>query len=430
MNENYYFLKNIISSKNYNVYLVGGAVRDLISKGEIHDYDLASDIPFDELAKIYNINYFKENDNRNTISLLIDDSVIEITALKGKTIEEDLSKRDFTINAIAIDSDFNIIDPYKGVSDINNKVIRVVDETGEGFVKDPLRILRAVRFSATKGYEIDDNTKELMNKQKDKLDSVASERILNELSQLLSVDEPGKIIFENKEIIFKIIPELKETLDFNQYNDYHIYDVFRHILKVVDTTPNDLNLRYAALFHDIGKPRSFFKDENGIGHFYGHSEISRDIFDKFADKYKVPKYNKAIIDKLILFHDRKISTKNISIKRFLHSFGADEYEINLLFLLKRADILSQNPEYNNRLEALDYLENKCINIINADPVLRIADLDINGRDLLELGFVGEEIGLMLNLLLEKVINEELANNREELLRFIEENKIEQNKRTK
>ena len=151
-------IMNYISSKNYNVYLIGGAVRDLISNKEIHDYDLATDIPFEELTKKYDIKPFKENNNRNTVLLKDGDIEIELTALKGKDIYEDLSKRDFTINAIAIDSKMNVIDPYNGFKDIRNKNIRVIDEDGSGFIKDPLRILRAIRFSATKEFNIEDNT--------------------------------------------------------------------------------------------------------------------------------------------------------------------------------------------------------------------------------------------------------------------------------
>lgn len=173
----------------------------------------------------------------------------------------------------------------------------------------------------------------------------------NLIYTLLS-EKPSFYISKNEEQLFKLIPELKVCKGFNQNNDWHIYDVYNHTLSVIDNVSPNIYLRLAALFHDIGKPLSYTEDENGVGHFYGHWIKSKEIFDKYADKYNLDDYTKSIVSNLILYHDIRIpKLSENEIDELLNIFEPNEIE--MLFELKRADLLSQNSKYHYLLD--DYI---------------------------------------------------------------------------
>lgn len=395
-------LMTIIHNANYECYLVGGAVRDLILGIDNKDFDLCTNMLLGELKLLIpSISIMKENNHRNTAIIRNKEYDYEISSYRGNSIEEDLSNRDFKINALALDINGNLIDPYNGLEDIKNKKISLIKD--DAFIRDPLRILRAIRIANKYNFDIDDNTLQQMDKYKDLLDEVAKERIYEELKKILVFNNISDILLKHKNIFFKIIPNLEKCDGFNQYNDYHIYDVFNHILEVIRNTSNNLELRLATLFHDLGKPDKFFKDEKGVGHFYGHALVSADIFKGFANTYKIDNKTKNNVYKLIKYHDDMLSSKPNKIYNFYKEFGYEN--IDLLFELKRADALGQNPKYLNRLEEYDTFYKEYIRVKDI-----IINIDYDGSKLVELGISGKDIGNILDDITSMIVSGNLENN--------------------
>lgn len=407
-----------IIAKGYEVYIVGGYVRDYLLNIKSDDYDLATNMPLDKLKEIYpKLHIMKENNHRNTSVLHINNKKIEISSFKGKNIKEDLQNRDYTINAMALDINKKIIDIYGGQEDLNNKILKLVKDDGSGIDYDPIRILRAIRLALTHNFKIDMQTKNILLAKKDLLNTVAKERILSEFLKIICCDKASSYIDEYKEIFFIIIPELKEIYHFEQHNEYHIYDVFYHTLKVLENVENNKYLRLAAIFHDIGKPEKFFIDEKNVGHFYGHWESSARIFKDFCKTYKIDHLTEEIVTMLIINHDRSLPVKKKSIIKFLQEFNP--VYLDLLVKIKEADILAQNPKFaSERLKELKENTKRIQEVIEEKPVLTTKDILISGKELLKLGYQGKEIGKIKNMLLELINNEKLTNNPEAIINYL------------
>ena len=402
-----------INEHGYEAYLVGGAVRDAILYQPNKDFDLCTNMPLAKIKELYpNFHMMKPNNHRNTGVMRLDNLEIEISEFKGNTIAEDLHNRDFTINAMALDKNGTLIDPYNGLQSLKNKTISLIDKQGTALTEDPLRILRAIRIAARMNFEIDSNCRAEMEFKKKLLSNVAVERIYRELIQILISDNPSHYIRENKQIFFEILPELKTMYGFEQNNPWHIYDVFEHTLKVLENTDKNIFLRFAALFHDIGKPAKYFTDDKGIGHFYNHQYKSEEIFLSIATRLKMDNKTRDIVSKLIRQHDMKLSIKSEKIYEFLKQHGFD-YTL-LLFSLKRADNLGQNPEKTKEvLEELSVQEE-----LYKQHILRFNNLQINGSKLVELGYSGKRIKLILNDVTQKVVTQELPNDEQTIMEYI------------
>lgn len=414
-------LMSTIINKGYEVYIVGGYVRDYLLNIPNDDYDLTTNMPLEDLKEYYpNLHIMKENNHRITSILHINNLKIEISLFKGINIQEDLHNRDFTINALALDINNNIIDINNYREDLNNKKLKLVKADGSGLDFDPLRILRAIRLSLSHNLFIDQNTKEIIISKRNLLNTIAKERIYNEIIKILKYKESTKYIDEYKEIFFILIPELKKTYKFNQHNKYHIYDVFYHTLKVIDGVENNKNLKLAALFHDLGKPKMYTIDKYGEGHFYGHWEESNNIFKRFCKNYKVDKKTEKIVSLLILNHDREIPSKRSSMIKYLQEFN--HTNLNLLFKLQKADILAQNPLYHKELlKKLAEGKNRLEKLQDEKPVLSIKELAITGNDLIQLGYHDKEIGIIKEKILMEVINNQLNNDKESIIKYINNN---------
>ena len=402
----------LIIDNHYECYLVGGAVRDYLIGVDNKDFDFCTNISFDKLKELIpNIIVMKENNHRNTAIIRNNGIDIEFSTYRGKDLKEDLFNRDFTMNAIAVDVDGNIIDYYKGMNSIDNETIALVDPLGAGFVNDPLRILRAIRLALKYHFKIDFNTKRQMIDKKRLLNDVAPERVFEEFKKIIISDNVDRYMDEYREIFFEIIPELKECDNFNQRNDYHIYDVYTHTINVVKNTPKNLYLRLASIFHDIGKPRVFELDEEKVGHFLGHANISNDIFCAFANKYKLDNKTKKIVSDLVLYHENDLSIKNNKIYNFYKKF--DMNRIEMLFDLKMADVMSQNPEYMNRIEKLKEIEFKYIMVRD-----KYNSITYSGDNLISLGYSGRVIGLILDDVKRQIINNVIDNDIESINKYV------------
>lgn len=407
-----------INKLGYDAYLVGGSVRDSIIDRKNNDYDICTNMPLEVLNSIIpSFIVMKENNNRNTGIISLNGYNIEISSYKGETILDDLKERDFTMNAIAVDKTGYIIDPFDGILDIKNKTIKLIKKDGMGFLKDPLRIMRAIRLAGQLNFEIDDDCLKEMEKKKVLLDYVKEERIYSELKKILLLDKPSIVLRKYKNILFQILPELKPMDSFEQNNPHHTYNVFEHTMLVLDSTEANLLLRLTALFHDAGKPKSYIKDEKGIGHFYGHPLVSDQLFKECSKRLKIDKKTVAIVSKLIRFHDDAFGLKEKSIKKLLLKFNEDE--LKLLFKIKAADIMGRNPEdIEKDLKSLEQVQQVYLDYLKTNPCLNVKDLKINGDNLIQLGFNGKIIGDILNDLFTKVFDGSLKNDEKELEEYI------------
>lgn len=237
---------------------------------------------------------------------------------------------------------------------------------------------------------------------------------MKNLKKIIVSNNVDKYMDEYREIFFEIIPELKECNGFNQHNDYHIYDVYTHTINVVKNAPKNIYIRLASIFHDIGKPRAFKLDENQVGHFLGHANISNDIFKNFADKYKLDNKTKMIVSNLVLYHEDDLSSKNNKIYNFYKKFNMNRIE--MLFDLKRADIMSQNQKYIARIEYINKLEEKYVAIRD-----KYNSITYSGDDLISLGYTGKTIGLILDDVKRQIINNRLDADTESINKYVLKN---------
>ena len=410
----------------YECYLVGGCVRDTLLGLDVKDYDLTTNCDSSTLKSIF-ADYSIINNNgekHNTITLHIGDDNVEITSYKHNadeenSIENDLMHRDLTINAMAYSD--RIVDLVGGYDDLKNKIIRAPGNPADRIKEDPLRILRALRFSSRLGFEIEEETSISIHEYKELLSNVSSERIKSELDGILAGDNVKKVLNEYKDVIFTIIPELKVTDGFDQENPYHNNSLYDHIVNVcgnvysnANATVNTIVLtRTAALLHDIAKPLCFTLDDNDIGHFYGHAEKGASIALEVMKRLRYSNDEIEKIQYLIMKHDATINLTKKSIRKNLsHAPNQNEEIFFMLLELMNADKLDHT---SYELIDLDEVKNIVKQIKEDNECLKLADLSVDGYDIMKLGFRGKEVGLVLNHLLEAVIDERIDNEKSELL---------------
>jgi tRNA nucleotidyltransferase (CCA-adding enzyme) len=332
------------------------------------------------------------------------------TVIFTSSLERDLSRRDFTVNAIAYNRKKGFVDFFGGIEDIENQIISCVGDPVKRFEEDGLRILRALRFASVLNFSIKEDTASAVKYKRWLLANIAVERISAEFSKLLCGGGAEVILAGYTKTVGVFLPEILPMQNFRQNNDHHIYDVLKHTLKVVANVPPRLNLRLAALLHDIAKPQTYSWDGNGVGHFYGHqekgAEMSWDILTRLRYDNKI----RENVCKLVEYHDMKIDCDTVTVKRWLNKIPENVFRD--LLLLKRADILAQNPKYLFRLEEIDRLEEILNEILAEKQCFSLKDLAVSGDDImgLEIG-QGSRVGKVLNTLLNMVIDEEIVNNR-------------------
>ncbi len=434
------YLIDLIEKAGFEAYQVGGCVRDFLMNKECNDIDIttsAKPLELEEILKNNNIKFVETGLKHGTVTAVFDSDNFEITTYRSdgeysdsrhpesvtfvNKIDDDLSRRDFTINAIAYNPNKNeTVDLFGGREDIENRVIKAVGDADKRFNEDALRIMRAIRFASTLSFDIEENTKNAIFKNKELLRNVASERIFTELTKLLMGDNVFSVLCEYKEVIAVIIPELVPTFTCEQNTVWHLYDVYTHIAKTVEMSPKIPELRLIMLLHDIGKPSAKTTDENGVDHFKGHQKISAQISGPILKRFKV---SNEIYDRVMLIipiHDIHIGRDKKNIKKWLSKLG--EQGMRDLIAVKRADKLGQNPaKTSEELANLDVTEKYLDEIINSKEPYQIKDLKINGFDLMNLGYKGKEIGETLNLVLQKVIDNELENVKESEIEFVKNN---------
>lgn len=423
----------ILNDSGYSAYIVGGAVRDYVMGKVPHDFDITTSATPEEIKKaFFDYRTIETGIKHGTVTVIIDSMPFEITTYRidggytdkrrpdkvqfSDNLKDDLSRRDFTCNALAFNPDIGVVDEYGGTDDINNKVIRCVGEADKRFNEDALRIMRALRFASVLGFSIERNTAISIKKNYHLLKYVSAERLFSELLKLLSGDNVYDVLLTYSEVFFFIMPELYRMKDCEQLNKYHIYDVWEHTVKAVASIRNDPELRLAMLIHDSGKPSVKFRGEDGYDHFHGHPDVSAELAMQILNRFKASNQIKNHIVSLVKYHEFRphLVSKNI-YKKYIGILGIDL--INELFEIRVADSLAQNPFYLK--SSLDSIETgRCIvnNLVAEGSCFTLKDLKINGNDLMGLGFDSSpELGLILSGLLDDVIENKVKNERTALL---------------
>lgn len=429
------FIINTFYKNNYEAYMVGGCVRDSILGNEPKDYDITTSSKPDNTILLFN-KTIPTGLKHGTVTVLINNNPYEVTTFRTDgtyldnrrpssvnfvtDIKDDLSRRDFTINALAYNEVTGLIDYYNGVNDIENKIIRCVGDPDKRFKEDALRMLRAIRFSCQLSFDIEINTLNAIKRNYLLISNISNERIRDELCKILISTNPSKGIELLKEtkLLEIILPDINALVNFSPKCTNHNRNVFLHTLKVIDNTENNLILRLSALFHDVGKINTLTPFNNGSFYgFPGHCIEGSIMTKKILSNLRFDNNTIKIVCKLIEHHlvlNVNTMPTKYEVKKLLNSVGKDN--MHLLFELQRADINSlNNPE--PFLKKVSYTEDLVNRIIRNNEPLVIKDLDITGEALITTLKVppGKLIGEVLNHLLEKVLEDPTLNSKEVLL---------------
>ena len=412
-------------------YIVGGAIRDILLGLKPKDVDFATNLPYETLKTLFSEYTPKETGKSfGVLRIRINDIDYEIAKFRediyGKEekvtfvdeIKNDLVRRDFTINAMAYNETEGIIDLYNGQKDIENKVINFVRNAEERIIEDPLRTLRAFRFMSKFNFSLSKNTIEAIKNQKSLLKNIPEERITIEFSKLLLGENIKNTLTLMKDtgVLEIIIPEIKATYDFNQCNPHHNLDLFNHIINVVSRVPADLELRYSALLHDIAKPIVQTFDEKGIAHYKTHEIVGADMARDILTRMKLPV--KLINTVVEIIKKHMILYKDVTDKKFNKLLSEMGYN-NLWRLIEHS--IADNSSKNNEVVSTENdFHERLKRAVEKQMQVTVNDLAVNGKDLMELGFNGKEIGEIKRELLDKYLSEEIQNKKEKMLNYVKE----------
>lgn len=423
----------ILLKNGFEAFVVGGYVRDVIMGKDSNDVDITTNaLPLQIENCFSSYRVIETGIKHGTVTVIINKQPVEITTYRKEStysdnrhpdkvefctaLESDLSRRDFTVNALAYNHETGIVDMFSGRKDIENKIIRAIGNAKERFNEDSLRILRALRFSSVLGFEIEKGTSAAIHECKDLIKNVANERIATELRKMLCGKNIKKILLDYFDVFEIILPELKDTKGFLQHNFHHKYDVYEHIATVVENAPATDYMRLAALFHDCAKPECFSLDENGVGHFYSHASKSAESAKEALKRLRFDNQTVKRVETLVKQHDSPIEEKSGIIKRKLNKFG--EEMLFDLIALQRADTLGLADEFHSRLSHFERLHSLTAEILSERQCFSVKDLAINGNDIKLLGFSGREIGFILESLVSAVIDSKVNNEKDELLNYV------------
>lgn len=423
------FIIDELHKHNEEAYAVGGCIRDSILNRNPNDWDITTSCMPNTV-----ISYFTKTIptglKHGTVTVMIDDNSYEVTTFRVdgeykdnrhpdsvsfvSNVREDLKRRDFTINAMAYNNEKGLLDYFNGIDDLNNKVIRTVGCANERFNEDALRMMRAVRFAAQLNFVIDDDVVKAIKELSSNIKDVSIERIRSEFDKILVSNSDYVVNLMNLGLLECFMKEVCDLNNCSQNHPRHIYNVFNHTIIALRNVPNKLTLKLAMLLHDTGKVKCKITDENGVDHFYKHALVSTDIALEVLKRMKYD--NKTINDVILLvkYHDAEINTSK-AIRKMLKRIGSELFE-DLLYI-KKGDLLGQNPVYHEEgLNMLNDISEKYHEIISKKQCFNIKDLEISGKDLIEIGVKeGKNIGIILNYLLEKVLDEPSLNNKDNLL---------------
>lgn len=433
--ENAEWIIRELMAHGFEAYAVGGCVRDSVLGRKPEDWDITTSARPEQVKQIFH-RTVDTGIEHGTVTVLIDKESYEVTTYRvdgeyedhrhpkevtfTASLEEDLKRRDFTINAMAYNPQTGLVDIFEGIDDLNKKIIRCVGNPRERFDEDALRILRAIRFSAQLGFEIDDMTKEAMTEKAEALRDVSAERIRVELVKLLVSKHPEKIREAQRLGLTKVVlPEYDTIVGVEQHTPNHIYDVEEHTIRALQNVEADPILRLTMLLHDFGKP-IVKKQDDGRDIFYKHPEVSAAMCKGILKRLKFDNYTLERVCRLVKWHGLKYLPNEISVRRALNRVGQDIFDA--FIKVQRADISAKNPKVvPEKLALLEEKEAICHRVIERGDCFEVKMLAVNGRDLIESGIKpGPLLGAVLEQLVEWVIDDPERNRKELLLEKAQE----------
>jgi len=420
-----------IEAAGYEAYAVGGCVRDLLINTVPDDWDITTSAKPEEIKRLFR-RTIDTGLEHGTVTIMIEDTGYEVTTYRidgayndyrrpegvhfTNELLEDLKRRDFTINAMAYNSSKGIIDAFDGIKDLKEGIIRCVGSPKERFNEDALRMLRAIRFAARFGFDIEAETVLAIKENAHLIKNISVERIQVELTKTLTSDHPEYIdLLHRFGLLTYVMPEYEAIVGVTQENPHHIFTVDQHTIEAMKHIRPIKVLRWTMLCHDLGKAYTKTIDEDGVAHFYNHViksiELARGIFNRL--KFDNDTKHKCL--KLIEYHDYRIPAEMKAVRKLLAYIGEDLFHDYIE--VRKADILAQNPEYlEEQLVNLDDIVTCYNQVIAENQCFQIKDLAISGHDLLELGLKqGKEIGITLKILLNEIIEEPELNTKAYLI---------------
>lgn len=428
-------IKNL-QRHGYDAYAVGGCVRDSILNRKPEDWDITTSAKPEQVKRIFR-RTVDTGIEHGTVTVLIGKDGFEVTTYRvdglyedgrhpkevtfTSRLEEDLKRRDFTINAMAYNDDERLVDAFGGMRDLNYHLIRCVGDPRERFSEDALRILRAVRFSAQLAFPIEPETAEAIKSLAPNLEKISAERIQTELVKLLVSDHPERIQDACELGITKVIlPEWDAMVGVKQKTPHHKYDVAAHTLHALRNVKNDKVLRLTMLFHDMGKPVMKTTDENGRDHFKGHAIASEEIARTVMKRLKFDNDTLRKVTKLVAYHDYRMEPTGANVRRAMHLIGVELFPYYLAVRL--ADTKAQSAyKRREKLENIIQIRELYQNALRNRECVDLKDLAVTGTDLIHLGMTpGKELGTVLNELLDVVIEDPAWNQKEKLCDYVKE----------
>ena len=430
-----------LEQAGYSAYAVGGCVRDTLLSLHPHDWDLCTSARPEEMQAVFRGERLAETGLKHgTLTVVIDHHPYEITTFRTdgtytdhrhpdsvtfvEDVSGDLSRRDFTVNAMAYSPRTGLVDLFGGRRDLENRVIRCVGTPADRFREDALRILRALRFASAYDFTLEAETDKALRLLAPTLKTVAAERIQAELLKLLCGPGAGRILRAYPDVLTVIIPEIGPMVGYDQRNHHHHFDLWEHTVQAVENMPAEPDLRLTMLLHDTGKPAVCTVDDRGEAHYRGHQAASAVIAERVTDDLRCDRKTRDRVIRLVRYHDIPLRTDSGAVNldrsfllRRLNRFGEEDFRA--LILIHRADRIAtghsprerEDRRMAERIAALDAL-------LAEKPCFTLKDLAVNGNDLQAMGLKGPAVGDALKQLLEAVMDGKISNEKAQLNDFV------------
>ncbi|SHK19636.1 CCA tRNA nucleotidyltransferase [Hespellia stercorisuis] len=427
------FIITNLQLHGFEAYIVGGCVRDSVLGRVPKDWDITTSATPEKVKKIFR-HTIDTGIEHGTVTVMVGKEGFEVTTYRidgeyednrhpkevvfTRSLEEDLKRRDFTINAMAYNDMERLVDIFGGMKDLNSHIIRCVGDPRERFQEDALRMLRAVRFSAQLAFPIEEETAEAIRDLAGNLESISAERIQAELVKMVTSDHP-ELIRDAYElgITRVILPEWDEMAGVKQNTPHHIYNVDLHTIEAMKNVPPDKVLRLTMLFHDMGKPQMKTTDAKGVDHFKQHALVSEEIARRVLRRLKFDNETVRKVTRLVCYHDYRTVATPKTVRRAMYRIGEELFPQYLE--VRMADIMAQSSyERRAKIENIQDMQKIYQEVLSSKDCVSLKQLAVTGRDLMELGMKpGKELGDMLNYLLSIVIDYPEKNDKKELLRL-------------
>ena len=424
-----------LESAGFEAFVVGGCVRDAILERDPHDWDVTTNALPSQMKEAIPYPSFDTGIEHGTVTFLVDGDAIEVTTYRldgcysdGRhpdsvefvsNVEEDLSRRDFTVNAMAWSPDRGFMDFFDGIGDLEKGKLRCVGEPHRRFEEDGLRVMRALRFAAVYGFEIENATAEAVHDCAHMLDKVARERVNGEMVKMLSAPDGWHLAWlleEFHDVVFRVIPEIEVMYGYDQNNVHHDEDLWNHTLRVLATVESrSPKVRLAALLHDAGKPQTRSDDEDGNSHYYGHMVAGREMTVSIMENLKFSRDDIDEVSFMVGEHDARPSDTRKSVRRFIAKCSRPEMARDLITLMiadASAHCSDKALASASKLRnAREMMEEEFAN----DALFSMKDMDFSGKDLIEMGWEpGPAMGEELRRLFALVVDGKVENEKEKI----------------